>query len=181
MISNIALLIKYLNSFIQILTLVDNKHGTGFLGYHTWQWRFGSRGFIFDPGEHWNSCANCWELDKVPTTLSLGGLCASSMAERCSDWGVEMSHHTWANERKNNWLSVRLSPGSLPCCHLLSSPDKLVKALKAALRPPLSAMFSPSVWRPLMCSPEWVVRLPYSVSIHLILSLYACNEALLLP
>ena len=66
---------------------------------------------------------------------------------------------------------MRLRPGRRPRLHVLSSSLRLVKALKAALRPPLSAMFSPRVCSPLMCSPVSVVRLPYSVSMHLILSL----------
>ena len=54
---------------------------------------------------------------------------------------------TWANERKKSWLWVRLvRPGSAPRSQVRSPGPRLVKARKAAFRPPLSAMFSPRVY-----------------------------------
>ena len=72
--------------------------------------------------------------------------------------GVATEHQTCENERKNNWLCVkcwRPGSGNVVWSFLFSvfrSWSHCLYAKYAAFNPPLSAIFSPSVWFPLTLS-----------------------------
>lgn len=78
-------------------------------------------------------------------TLNCAGAWGSFKTCNFTASGVLIEHQTWAKPTKNNCLLVKFNPGS--CGSGLASAH-FSNALKAAFKPPLSAIFSPRVCFP---------------------------------
>src|SRR5471032_2306488 len=97
-------------------------------------------------GLHENAFANSGMFDVGPFTRYLFDECGLVAAFRRSASGRAVSHHTCAQPRNTRCSGVK--PSTLPVCF---APGPARYAMSARRRPPLSAVFSPSVRRPLMC------------------------------
>src|SRR6266487_3250792 len=94
---------------------------------------------------HENAFRNSGMFESGPFTRYLLDEWGLVAAFNRSASGLVFSHHTWAHPRKTRWSGVKPSTLSLP-----RAPGPERYAISASRRPPLSAVFSPSVRRPLM-------------------------------
>src|ERR1017187_4163769 len=94
----------------------------------------------------------------TPLTRNFGGECGSVATCRRSDSSRSLEHHTWPNERKKRCSGVK------PSIFFAVFPMVFISAISATRTPPLSAVFSPSVSLPLICTPGATVKLEYSSS-----------------
>src|ERR1700759_1450805 len=139
--------------------------------YQTWQafWLT-----IFWPGLQPKALAKSELFCNVPLVRYSPGECGSVLASSNELSGVEFWHHTWAKPRKKRCSGVNpsfsgatLSPLAMASC----------KAASAMRRPPLSAVFSPSVRRPLRCTSSTATKELYSSAMQVVRFSNSCLSA----
>src|SRR6185437_5163930 len=113
------------------------------------------------PFLHPNAFAKASKFCTVPLVRNRPGECGSTCAATRAYCGRTFSHHICANDRKNLWSGVKPSI-FLPLCAGLSLASTFCSARYAIRRPPLSAVFSPSVSLPFRCCPGTGSKLSYS-------------------
>lgn len=99
-------MLSFLRDFASILLQIPNAH---FATCHTEKWVAKHHqsshlclGFMGESALQPKCSENSWELEMVPITRNLDGLCGSVMTPSCELSGVRTEHHTCANPTKNN-------------------------------------------------------------------------------
>jgi len=127
---------------------------TRFWSHHNWHFL---AGFMLEPRGHRKSSLKSFMLENGPLIRKRESECSPYLILKMSTSIWFFSHHTLALLNQNICRGVYSwspgSRGSKPCLF-----SKSLYALYAMLNPPLSEIFSLSVWVPLTCG-KHVVRL----------------------